>query len=107
MLEKAGGLGEKLNDRFEKWQKQFDLVGEIRGIGAMVGLELVKGEDRAPAAAEAKQLAADCFQNGLSILVCGSYGNVIRVLVPFVITDEQLEKGLDIMEAGLEKVSNG
>lgn len=107
LLEKAVGLGEKLKDRFEKWQKQFDVVGEIRGIGAMVGLELVKGEDRAPAAAEAKQLAAECFKNGLSILVCGSYGNVIRVLVPFVITDEQLEKGLSIMEAGLETISNG
>lgn len=77
------------------------MIGEIRGIGAMIGLELVKGKDGAPAADEAKQLAAYCFQNGLSTLVCGSYGNIIRVLVPFVITDEQLEKGLSIMEAGL------
>jgi 4-aminobutyrate aminotransferase/(S)-3-amino-2-methylpropionate transaminase len=41
----------------------------------------------------------------LSILVCGSYGNIIRVLAPFVITDEQLNKGLDIMEAGIKKIS--
>jgi 4-aminobutyrate aminotransferase/(S)-3-amino-2-methylpropionate transaminase len=72
----------------------------------MLGLELVKGADRTPAADEAKQLATHCFENGLSILVCGSYGNVIRVLAPFVITDEQLNKGLDIMEAGLRKISS-
>jgi len=70
----------------------------------MLGLELVKGPEYSPAAEEAKALAAACFENGLSILVCGSYGNIIRVLAPFVITDEQLNKGLDIMEACIKKI---
>ncbi len=105
MLNKALTLGEKLKARFEKWQKQFDLIGGIRGLGAMLGLELVKGEKREPAADEAKQLAGFCLEKGLMVLVCGTYGNVIRVLAPFVITDEQLEKGFGIMEEGLTALS--
>ena len=105
MLAKSIALGEKLKTRFEKWQKDFSIIGEIRGLGAMLGLEFVKGPSREPAADEAKQLAAYCLDNGLLILVCGSYGNIVRVLAPFVITDEQLEKGLVILEAGLRKIS--
>jgi 4-aminobutyrate aminotransferase/(S)-3-amino-2-methylpropionate transaminase len=105
MLAKSVALGEKLKTRFEKWQKEFSIIGEIRGLGAMLGLEFVKGENRKPAADEAKELAAYCLGKGLLILVCGSYGNVVRVLAPFVITDEQLEKGLSIIEEGLKEIS--
>jgi 4-aminobutyrate aminotransferase/(S)-3-amino-2-methylpropionate transaminase len=105
MLEKSIALGEKLKARFEKWQKDFSIIGEIRGLGAMLGLEFVKGAAKEPAADEAKQLAAYCLGQGLLILVCGTYGNVVRILAPFVITDEQLEKGLSIMQAGLKEIS--
>jgi 4-aminobutyrate aminotransferase/(S)-3-amino-2-methylpropionate transaminase len=105
MLAKSVALGEKLKARFEKWQKDFSIIGEIRGLGAMLGLEFVKGADKEPAADEAKQLTAYCLGQGLLILVCGTYGNVVRILAPFVITDEQLEKGLSIMEAGLKEIS--
>ena len=105
MLAKSLALGEKLKARFEKWQQQFDIVGEIRGLGAMLGLELVKGENREPAADEAKQLTSFCLEKGLMVLACGSYGNIIRVLAPFVITDDQLEKGLGIIEEGLSTLS--
>ena len=105
MLEKSVALGGKLQARFEKWQKDFDIIGEIRGIGAMLGLALVKGKNKEPAADEAKQMAAHCLEKGLLILVCGSYGNVVRILAPFVITDEQLEKGLSIMEEALKQIS--
>ena len=105
MLEKSVALGEKLQARFKAWQQKYDMIGEIRGLGAMLGLELVKGPDRAPAPEEAKALSTACFENGLSILVCGSYGNIIRILAPFVITDEQLNKGLDIMENNIKKIS--
>jgi 4-aminobutyrate aminotransferase/(S)-3-amino-2-methylpropionate transaminase len=107
MLAKSVALGEKLKTRFEKWQNDFSIIGEIRGLGAMLGLAIVKGKKKEPAADEAKQLAAYCLGKGLLILVCGSYGNVVRVLAPFVITDEQLEKGLSIMEAGLKEISKG
>ena len=106
MLAKSVALGEKLKARFEKWQKDFNLIGDVRGLGAMLGLELVKGANQDPAPDEAKQLAAFCLDKGLLILVCGSYGNVVRILAPFVITDDQLEKGLSIMEAGLKELSS-
>jgi 4-aminobutyrate aminotransferase/(S)-3-amino-2-methylpropionate transaminase len=105
MLAKAQALGKKLKERFEKWQKQFKVIGEVRGLGAMLGLALVKGPDREPAAEEAKKLQSFCLEKGLLILTCGSYSNVIRVLAPFVITDDQLEKGLSIMEQGLAEIS--
>jgi len=105
MLGKAKALGKNLHERFESFRKKYPIVGEIRGLGAMLGLALVKGEKREPAADEAKKLAAFCLERGLIILVCGTYSNVIRVLAPFVITDDQLEKGLGIMEAGLAELS--
>jgi 4-aminobutyrate aminotransferase/(S)-3-amino-2-methylpropionate transaminase len=105
MLGKAQALGEKLGRRFEAFRDQYPVVGEVRGLGAMRGLALFKGEDRRPAADEAKRLAAFCLERGLIILVCGTYSNVVRVLVPFVIEDDQLEKGLAILEAGLAEIS--
>ncbi len=94
-----------LEGRFDAWRKRFPIIGEVRGLGAMLGLALVKGGTPAPAADEAKKLAAFCLERGLIILVCGTHSNVVRVLVPFVITDEQLEKGLSILEQGLAAVS--
>ncbi len=104
MLGKARRLGEKLKARFEMWRQRFPQIGEIRGLGAMLGFTLVRGTERAPAAEEAKRLAAFCLERGLILLVCGTYSNVIRVLAPFVITDAELEKGLSILEAGLEEI---
>lgn len=105
MIGKAISLGKKLGQNFERFKKKYEIVGSIRGLGAMLGLELVKGEKREPAANEAKKLAAFCLERGLIILVCGTYSNVVRVLVPFVITDEQLDKGLSIMEEGIAEIS--
>ena len=105
MLGKAKALGQKLKVRFEAFHKKYPIVGEVRGLGAMLGLSLVKGDSGEPAADEAKKLAAFCLDRGLIILTCGTYSNVVRVLVPFVITDEQLEKGLSILEQGLAEVS--
>ncbi|MBW1979787.1 MAG: 4-aminobutyrate--2-oxoglutarate transaminase [Deltaproteobacteria bacterium] len=104
MLEKSRALGNKLRSRFEKWQKKYSLVGDIRGLGAMLGFELVKGPNRDPATDEARELVSYCNENGLVLLVCGIYGNVVRCLAPFVITDQQLEKGFSILEAGLEHI---
>ena len=105
LLAKGQKLGETLLARFRNFQAQFAIVGEIRGIGAMLGLELVKGPDKAPAADEAKKLSAWCFEHGLLTLICGTYGNVLRVLAPLVIEDEQLQKALGILEAGLAELS--
>lgn len=105
LLQKSIHLGDELKARFEDWQNRYAVVGGIRGLGAMLGIEITAGADQAPAAEKAKQLSNYCFENGLVILVCGSYGNIIRVLAPFVITPEQLTRGLDIMEEGLKRIS--
>ncbi len=101
LLAKARSLGEKLRQRFDQFKAEFDVIGDVRGIGPMLALELVEDrETKAPATDAAKNLVAYCREKGLIILACGAYGNVIRVLMPLVIADEQLEKGLDIMADG-------
>ncbi len=105
LLEKAVLLGKTLESRFIKLQKKYDIIGDIRGLGPMIAMELVKDNVRkTPAADETKQLASYCFEKGLLILGCGTYGNVIRFLMPLVITDEQLEAGLQILEDGFSEI---
>ena len=105
LLDRAVRLGEKIRTRFEAWQKDFEIIGDVRGLGPMLAIELVKDrETKQPAADEAKALVKFCWENGLVILSCGNFGNVIRTLMPLVITDAQLERGLNIMEDGLKKL---
>ncbi len=106
LLAKAVVLGEKIRARFDAFQENIEIVGEVRGKGPMLALELVKNrETKEPATAEAKALVKFCYEKGLVILSCGNFGNVIRTLMPLVITDEQLERGLAIMEEGLRSFS--
>lgn len=106
LLAKGQALGVKLRQRLDQFKEEFEIVGDVRGIGPMLALELVEDrESKAPAAAAAKELVAYCHAKGLILLACGGYGNVIRVLMPLVITDEQLEKGLAIMADGLASLS--
>jgi 4-aminobutyrate aminotransferase/(S)-3-amino-2-methylpropionate transaminase len=73
----------------------------------MIGLELVRDrETKEPAPEEAQKLVHRCFEKGLILLACGNFGNVIRTLMPFVITDEQLDKGLAILEESLNELSS-
>lgn len=97
-------IGKKVTDTYKKWQKKYDCIGDIRGLGGMIGLELVKTQEgKEPAADLTNALVLECAQNGLLIESAGTYGNVIRFLAPLVITDEQLEAGLEIMENALVK----
>ena len=105
LLEKSVKIGERLTETFTAWKEKYSIVGEIRGIGAMRGLTLVNA-DGSPAAEQAAQLSKYCYAKGLVTLVCGINGNVIRVLMPLVIEDDQLQQGLDIMEAGLSEVTH-
>lgn len=101
LLPKAVALGKTLQERFNGWHKQYELIGEVRGIGPMLALELVKDrETREPAADEAKALVNFCHQKGLILLSCGNYGNVIRTLMPLTIQENDLQRGLAIMEEG-------
>ncbi len=105
LLEKGRQLGNKLRETLTGLQKENDMIGDVRGLGPMVAIELVKDKKtKEPAAAETKALVKFCFDRGLIILACGTYGNVIRFLMPLVITDAQLQKGLDIVGDGLAAI---
>ncbi len=106
LLAKATSLGETLKSRFLALQERHDLIGDVRGLGPMIAMELVKNrQTKAPAAEETKALVSYCFDHGLIVLACGTYGNVLRFLMPLVITDDQLEKGLAIIEEGFAAIS--
>jgi 4-aminobutyrate aminotransferase/(S)-3-amino-2-methylpropionate transaminase len=107
LLARSTALGRKFEDRGKKWEKQFQVVGEVRGIGGMCAIELVKNPaTREPAADETKKLAQYCYENGLITITAGTYGNVMRILVPLVVSDAQFDEGLDVLEAGLAHVGS-
>ena len=102
LLARSTAVGKKFEERGKKWEKQFQLVGEVRGLGGMCAVELVKNPaTREPAANETKELARYCYENGLITITAGTYGNVMRILVPLVVSDAQFSEGLDVLEAGL------
>lgn len=101
LLDKAKLLGQKVNKRIEAWQKEFDIVGEIHGIGSMMAFELIDAQTKNPAKDKATELVRLCHKKGLVILTCGKYGNTIRLLMPLVINDEDLESGFNIIEENL------
>jgi 4-aminobutyrate aminotransferase/(S)-3-amino-2-methylpropionate transaminase len=106
LLQRSEKLGIKVRARFEDFKKRFELVGDVRGLGPMVAMELVMDrETKEPAATEAKALVKFCYERGVVILSCGNFNNVIRTLMPLVITDEELERGLAIVEDGLASLS--
>jgi 4-aminobutyrate aminotransferase/(S)-3-amino-2-methylpropionate transaminase len=90
--------------RLRALASRFDVIGEVRGRGAMIAIELVSpgtagAPGPAPDAATASAVAKACHAAGLLVLTCGTYGNVLRFLPPLVITDEELNRGLDILNA--------
>jgi len=105
LLKKAEILGKKMRGRLETWLRKYELVGDVRGLGPMLAIELVKDrQTKEPAVEEAKALAKFCIDKGLIVLVCGIFGSVLRLIPPLVITDEQLDKGLSILEEGLASI---
>jgi len=103
---RANVLGERFRRRAAKWQAQWELVGEVRGLGAMQALELVRSRaTRQPADEETKLVSQYCYEHGLVILTAGSYGNVIRLLMPLVVTDAQMDEAMDVLEAALASVA--
>ena len=108
LLKRGDRLGRIIQTRGEQWQKDYRLVGDVRGLGAMFAIELVKDrETKEPAPEAASALVKFCHEKGLILLSCGTFGNVIRLLMPLVISDDQLERGLEIIEAGLDGLDKG
>jgi 4-aminobutyrate aminotransferase/(S)-3-amino-2-methylpropionate transaminase len=98
-------LGEIFRKRAAQWQERWEIIGEVRGLGAMQALELVRSrETREPADEETKQVSQYCYEHGVVTITAGSYGNVIRLLMPLVMTDAQMNEGLDVLESALAAV---
>jgi 4-aminobutyrate aminotransferase / (S)-3-amino-2-methylpropionate transaminase / 5-aminovalerate transaminase len=99
---RADELGRRLRARLDALSSSHDHVGEVRGLGPMLALELVTDpETKEPAADLARSVTARARELGLVLLSCGTHGNVIRILVPLVVTDEDLEQGLGLLEQAL------
>ena len=106
LIQRGAEIGSTIRTRLEEMHAKYEIIGDVRGLGAMQAIELVQDrESKAPAGEAAKKLTQSCFDRGLVLLSCGNYGNVIRTLMPFVITDEQLERGLQILEEGIKELS--
>lgn len=106
LLARSAVIGEIFERRARSWQHKWPLIGEVRGLGGMCAMELVRdSESREPADTETKAIAKYCYEHGLVLITAGTFNNVIRLLVPLVVTDEQLNEGLDVIEAGLASVA--
>lgn len=101
---KARAISDKCMARFNKWKDELGKIGEVRGVGAMMGVEFVKDlETKEPNAELVTKIVADAVQEGLILEAAGTYNNVIRFLCPLCATEAQIDKGLDIFERVLKK----
>jgi 4-aminobutyrate aminotransferase/(S)-3-amino-2-methylpropionate transaminase len=103
LVERAGEIGETIRSRMQGWQERWDAIGDVRGLGAMLAIELVHDRDtKNPAPELASQVVEAAMERGLLLLKSGIYSNCIRVLTPLVITDAELAEALDVWEQALE-----
>jgi len=106
LLMRSTEIGKRFESRARSWQKKWELIGEVRGLGGMCAIELVRDpRTKEPADTETKELSKYCYEHGVINITAGTFGNVMRILVPLVITDALFDEGLDVMEAGLASVA--
>src|SRR5271167_2444228 len=106
LLARSAAIGEHFEKRARGWQKKWSLVGDVRGLGGMCAIELVRNaETREPADSETKEIARYCYEHGLITITAGTFNNIMRILVPLAISDEQFNEGLDVLEAALAGVA--
>ena len=108
ILQRANEQAATIREHLDPLADELNLVGEVRGLGPMIGLELVTdGDTKEPAALAAAAVVKRCHENGLLILKCGTYDNVVRLLAPLVIPDDDLHKGLDTLVDALRWADGG
>jgi 4-aminobutyrate aminotransferase / (S)-3-amino-2-methylpropionate transaminase / 5-aminovalerate transaminase len=105
ICERAAAIGETMRTRMLEWQSRFPEIGDVRGLGAMLAIELVHDrESKDPAPELVAAVCQEAFRNGLLLLSAGIYSNVIRVLVPLTIGDGELDEALEVWDRALERV---
>jgi 4-aminobutyrate aminotransferase / (S)-3-amino-2-methylpropionate transaminase / 5-aminovalerate transaminase len=106
LLARSTVIGKRFESRARLWQQKWPLIGDVRGLGGMCAIELVRDDaTREPADSETKEITRYCYEHGLILITAGTYNNVIRILVPLVVTDEQFDEGLNIIEAAVASVA--
>ena len=102
LVARANTIGHKMKQAFYAMQEKHPIIGDVRGLGAMVAIELVKDKaTKEPATKETTLVRKKCYENGLITLGAGIHHNVVRILVPLVVTNEELDEGLSILGEAL------
>lgn len=102
---RAASMGERIRSRFCQWGARYECIGDVRGLGAMMALELVTDrKTKSPAEDLTGSLLTAALERGLILLSSGTYGNTVRVLAPLTTPDEVIEEGLDAMEGALAAI---
>jgi 4-aminobutyrate aminotransferase/(S)-3-amino-2-methylpropionate transaminase len=108
LVERGAQIGETIRERMLAWQERHPEIGDVRGLGAMLAIELVDDpETKRPAPELATKVVEAAAERGLLLLKSGIYSNCIRVLVPLVITDAQLDEALGVWEDALDSALSG
>lgn len=105
--ERGARIGSVIEERMRTWAAEHEIVGDVRGLGAMMGMELVRDRKTLePADKETAQILALARERGLIVLRAGTHHNVVRTLMPLTIPDDQLEEGLDILGSALADIAS-
>ncbi|MDR2426733.1 MAG: aspartate aminotransferase family protein [Endomicrobium sp.] len=99
---KAEEISKKINAFFNSWKREFSVIGDVRGIGCMAGIEFIKDANKTPYPEIVNKIVQIATKNGLIIENAGTYGNVIRFLCPLVVTEAQLDRGLEIFKDAID-----
>ncbi len=105
---RAMEIGEHFHRRALRWQAWFPCIGNVRGIGAMQAMEIVSPDGgRTPDPETTKNIVRYCCEHGVVLVTAGTYGNVIRLLAPLVISNDDLQEALDVLESALTEITSG
>jgi len=105
LLDRANVIGEKILSRFSRLKQSYDVIGDVRGLGAMCAVEFVKDPlTKEPDKELTGRIVSECHKQGVIVLNAGLYSNILRFLSPLVITDEQLDEALDVIESVIKKL---
>jgi len=102
LLERARVIGAAIGERFRALQARQPRLGDVRGLGAMMGLEFVTDDGRTPDPSLVQRVVEGCRERGMLVLPTGTYGNVIRMLPPIRMSDAELEEGMATLEASID-----
>jgi 4-aminobutyrate aminotransferase len=105
-VENALVRGEQLRGRLRQLQKDYPVLGDVRGLGLMVAAEF-RTADRKPDKTTTKAIVNACFENKLMLLTCGTWDNVIRWIPPLIVTEQQVNDAVDIFAGALKAVAGG